>query len=65
MNTTPDTTALWPEYIRLMEQLLNVPLDDERRQELDIQLQRIAAIARPLMDFSLPDRQEGAGVYRL
>lgn len=55
----------WPGYIRLMEQLLAVPLDDARRAELEIQLTRIAAMAEPLMAFPLPQRQEGAGEYRL
>ena len=55
----------WPTYIRLMEQLLAVPLDDERRAELEVQLTRIAAMAQPLMACPLPHRQEGAGEYRL
>lgn len=55
----------WPEYIHLMEQLLDVPLDDKRREELALQLSRIATIAAPLMAFPLPHRQEGAGVYSL
>ncbi|MGU3521500.1 oxalurate catabolism protein HpxX [Enterobacteriaceae bacterium C23F] len=55
----------WADYIHLMEQLLAVPLDDPRRTELAIQLERIAAIAGPLMAFELPPRQEGAGVYQL
>lgn len=55
----------WPAWIRLMEQILEVPLDDARRAELEVQLARIAAMAQPLMQFSLPPRQEGAGEYRL
>ena len=62
MNTTDFD---WPTYIRLMEQLLAVPLDDARRAELEVQLTRIAAMAQPLMVFPLPHRQEGAGEYRL
>jgi hypothetical protein len=46
-----DNTLDWPTYIRLMEQLLAVPLDDERRAELEVQLTRIAAMAQPLMAF--------------
>lgn len=60
-----DNTFDWPTYIRLMEQLLAVPLDDERRAELEVQLTRIATMAQPLMDFPLPHRQDGAGEYRL
>lgn len=60
-----DTEFDWPVYIHLMEQLLAVPLDTPRRAELAIQLNRIAALAEPLMAFSLPHRQEGAGVYQL
>lgn len=55
----------WPAYIRLMEQLLAVPLDDARRAELAIQLARMELLAQPLMDFPLPHRQDGAGEYRL
>ncbi|WP_433690165.1 oxalurate catabolism protein HpxX [Kosakonia cowanii] len=55
----------WPAWIRLMEQVLEVPLDDARRAELEVQLARIAAMAQPLMQFPLPPRQEGAGEYRL
>ena len=55
----------WPTYIQLMEQLLNVPLDDARRKELEVQLIRMAALAEPLMDFPLPQRHEVAGVYKL
>ncbi|MCT4700999.1 oxalurate catabolism protein HpxX [Enterobacteriaceae bacterium H20N1] len=61
MTQSPD----WPTYISLMEQLLDVPLDDERRKELAIQLARIAAMAEPLLAFELPQRQEVAGVYKL
>ncbi|MGK9174642.1 oxalurate catabolism protein HpxX [Yokenella regensburgei] len=60
-----ETTFDWPTYIRLMEQLLAVPLDDDRRAELEVQLTRVAAMAAPLMAFPLPHRQEGAGEYRL
>ncbi|VEC00557.1 Uncharacterised protein [Cedecea lapagei] len=59
------TSFDWQNYIALMEQLLAVPLTDERRKELELQLARIAAMAEPLMAFPLPDRQETAGVYTL
>ncbi|WP_187802611.1 oxalurate catabolism protein HpxX [Kosakonia sp. SMBL-WEM22] len=55
----------WKTWVRLMEQILDVPLDDARRTELEVQLARIAAMAQPLMQFPLPPRQEGAGEYRL
>jgi hypothetical protein len=55
----------WPTYINLMEQLLDVPLDDERRAELAVQLARMATLAEPLLAFGLPQRQEVAGVYKL
>jgi len=55
----------WKTWIRLMEQILDVPLDDARRADLEVQLARIAAMAQPLMLFPLPPRQEGAGEYRL
>ena len=55
----------WPTYIACMEQLLEVPLDDERRKELAVQVTRMAGMAAPLMAFELPLRQEVAGVYKL
>lgn len=55
----------WKTWIRLMEQILDVPLDDARCAELEVQLARIAAMAQPLMQFPLPPRQESAGEYRL
>lgn len=59
------TSFDWPTWIRLMEALLAVPLDDARRAELEVQLARIETLAAPLMAFPLPHRQEGAGVYTL
>lgn len=58
-------TIDWPAYIRAMEQLLNVPVDGPRRQELEVQLARMATLAEPLMDFPLPPRQEVSGIYKL
>jgi hypothetical protein len=55
----------WSTYIDCMEQLLEIPLDDERRKELAVQLTRMADMAAPLMAFDLPQRQEVAGVYKL
>lgn len=55
----------WPAYIKVMEQLLDVPVDEPRRQELEVQLTRMEKLAEPLMDFPLPERQEVAGVYKL
>ena len=55
----------WPGYIRLMEQLLAVPLDDPRREALALQLARIADIAGTLWSIAVRLRPESAGVYRL
>ncbi|PWW04705.1 oxalurate catabolism protein HpxX [Mangrovibacter plantisponsor] len=55
----------WPGYIALMAQILDMPLDDARRAELEVQLRRINTMAQPLMDFKLDQRQEVAGVYQL
>ncbi|MGM3160364.1 MULTISPECIES: oxalurate catabolism protein HpxX [Dickeya] len=51
-------------YLQQMETLLQLELDDARRQELHMQFTRIAAMAQPLMAFPLDERQEVAGVYR-
>jgi hypothetical protein len=55
----------WPGYITLMAQILDMPLNDARRAELEVQLRRINEMAQPLMDFKLDQRQEVAGVYQL
>ena len=61
MTTQPD----WSEYLTQMTHLLDMELDAPRREELERQFARIAAMAQPLMAFPLPHRQEGAGEYRL
>ncbi|MCG7388099.1 oxalurate catabolism protein HpxX [Pantoea sp. ACRSB] len=59
MNQTTD----WACYLAQMEQLLTLELDDARRAELVIQLERIAALAAPLMAYPLDERLEVAGVF--
>ena len=54
----------WVAYIRQMEAILALEMDDARRQELLTQFNRIAALAEPLMAFPLDPRLEIAGVYR-
>lgn len=54
----------WVAYIRQMEAILALEMDDARRQELLIQFNRIAALAEPLMAFPLDPRLDIAGVYR-
>ncbi|CAJ0992496.1 oxalurate catabolism protein HpxX [Pantoea sp. Nvir] len=53
----------WSQYIIQMEQILALELDEARRTELLIQLERIAALAGPLMAFPLDERIEVAGVF--
>ncbi|WP_241647703.1 oxalurate catabolism protein HpxX [Rosenbergiella metrosideri] len=61
MNKTID----WPSYITQMSLLLDIQLDASRRDELALQLARIADIAAPLMAYPLDDRQEVGGVWKL
>ncbi|MBT0728377.1 oxalurate catabolism protein HpxX [Rosenbergiella australiborealis] len=61
MNKTID----WPSYIEQMSLLLNLELDEARRTELALQLDRIAEIAAPLMAYPLDERQEIGGVWKL
>ena len=56
MTTQPD----WSEYLTQMTHLLDAP----RREELERQFARIAAMAQPLMDYPLGPREEIAGVYK-
>ncbi|WP_192458976.1 oxalurate catabolism protein HpxX [Musicola keenii] len=64
MNTQALDNAALAAYLQQMETLLGVELDDARRQELQLQFSRIAAMAQPLMAYPLETRQEVAGVYR-
>ncbi|NDL63742.1 oxalurate catabolism protein HpxX [Acerihabitans arboris] len=63
MNT-PLVPADWTAYIRQMESMLELELDDARREALLAQFTRIAAMAGPLMAFPLDDRLDVAGVYK-
>lgn len=63
MKNTP-VEPQWAAYVRQMESVLALELDDARRQELLVQFSRIAQIAQPLMDLPLDPRLEIAGVYR-
>ncbi len=51
-------------YLRQMETVLALELDDDRRAALLAQFERIAAMAAPLMAFALDDRLDVAGVYQ-
>lgn len=63
MKNTP-AEPQWAAYVRQMESVLALELDDARRQELLMQFSRIAQMAQPLMDLPLDPRLEIAGVYR-
>ena len=63
MKNTP-AEPQWAAYVRQMESVLALELDDTRRQELLVQFSRIAQMAQPLMDLPLDPRLEIAGVYR-
>ncbi|MBJ7223819.1 MULTISPECIES: oxalurate catabolism protein HpxX [unclassified Brenneria] len=65
MSAKSTDNAVLTAYLQQMETLLALPLTDDRRQELLIQFSRIHAMAQPLMDFPLNERQEIAGVYQL
>ena len=58
MTTQPN----WSEYLTQMTHLLHMELDAQRREELERQFARIAAMAQPLMDYPLGSREEIAGV---
>ncbi|WJV53051.1 oxalurate catabolism protein HpxX [Prodigiosinella aquatilis] len=64
MSTQHIDNAVLCTYLQQMETLLMLTLDDARRQELQRQFSRIAAMAQPLMDYPLDGRQEVAGVYQ-
>ena len=58
MTTQPD----WSEYLTQMTHLLDMELDAPRREELERQFARIAAMAQPRMDYPLGPREVIAGV---
>lgn len=61
INSVPINCAA---YLRQMETVLALELDDDRRAALLAQFERIAAMAAPLMAFALDDRLDVAGVYQ-
>ena len=60
MTTQPD----WSEYLTQLTPLLRLALDAPRREELERQFARIAAMAQSLMDYPLGPRDDIAGVYK-
>ncbi|QEP91366.1 oxalurate catabolism protein HpxX [Klebsiella pneumoniae] len=58
MTTQPD----WSEYLTQMTHLLDMELDAPRREELERQFARIAAMAQPLMDYPRAARGDCGGV---
>ncbi|EIY5166199.1 oxalurate catabolism protein HpxX [Klebsiella quasipneumoniae] len=60
MTTQPD----WSEYLTQMTHLFDMELEAPRREELERQFSRIAAMAQPLMDYPLGPHDDIAGVYK-
>ena len=60
MTTQPD----WSEYLTQMTHQVDMELDAPRREVLERQFARIAAMAQPLMEYPLGSREEIAGVYK-
>ncbi|XXD10303.1 oxalurate catabolism protein HpxX [Klebsiella sp. R445] len=60
----PQPITDWSAWLAQMEQILGLELDAQRRDELQLQFSRIAAMAEPLMAYPLAERQEIAGVYK-
>ena len=58
------TEKEWRDWLRQMEQILALELDESRRAELLAQFRRIADMAEPLMASPLDQRLEIAGVYK-
>lgn len=58
------TETDWSAWLAQMEQILELELDETRRSELQLQFNRIAAMAEPLMAYPLDGRMEIAGVYK-
>jgi Asp-tRNA(Asn)/Glu-tRNA(Gln) amidotransferase C subunit len=58
------TETDWSAWLAQMEQILALELDETRRSELQLQFNRIAAMAEPLMAYPLDCRMEIAGVYK-
>jgi hypothetical protein len=54
----------WDAYVRAVSTLHGITLEETRQRDVSAQLQRIHAIARPLLDHPLPDHVEPAAVFR-
>lgn len=60
-----ESTDTLDNYLQQMESLLSLSLSVERHQAVLLQLQRIADMAQPLMDYPLTVQHEVAGEYHL
>ncbi len=54
----------WNTYIAAMAALNGLTLDGERRDEVALQLERIAAMAQQVMEFPLDAEVEPGPVFR-
>lgn len=63
MTNTPQDESYWLAYVDATARLQALPLDPTRREEVARQLQRIAAMAAPLMAFELTMRDEVAPIF--
>jgi Asp-tRNA(Asn)/Glu-tRNA(Gln) amidotransferase C subunit len=63
MTTTPPNDFDWLAYVDAAARLQGLQLDPARREEVARQLQRIAAMAAPLMAFELTMCDEVAPIF--
>jgi hypothetical protein len=60
----PLTMAPWESYVDAMSRSLSLPLNAEARAGTIANIERIAAVAAPLLAVPLPDDVEPAAVFR-
>ncbi|MFW6264132.1 MAG: DUF4089 domain-containing protein [Cyanobacteriota bacterium] len=59
----PENTVEIAEYVEVAAQLLNVPLTAQYREGVVDNFVRIAAIAKQVNDFPLPEEIEPASIF--
>ena len=61
MESIPDD---WSQFVECMAEVHGVALDDRRHAEVVVEFQRIAALARLVIEFPLAAEDEPAPAFR-
>ncbi|MBL8471061.1 MAG: DUF4089 domain-containing protein [Rhodocyclaceae bacterium] len=63
MASAPQSAQDWQIYVAVTAAMHGLELDPARQAEVALQLQRIALMAQPLLDYPLGSHDESAPVF--